>query len=579
MSTLEVTPTRRFEFQSLDNISICVSLHRVSLWKLGVLRERAEEHDARKIDDVASNLRGVNEDLLEMMDDMSRRWDQPSMPVRGFAETPELDREKYTEELRVSTTQPLRLCRTHLERAKGPLRNLRARARDKKQTEEVRNLDNDLERLDKIGKDLRGKMDTIMELDLSRARELDFARARELELSSKSSNPRDGGFTTFNGISKEKYYLVFNKDEIFKDLISAEGHFRNFTDLKEDKVGFLNCVVKHLASAESHADEAVSHALIAENEETSRRFLELRDKMRDLRRYIQSSPITRDEGIREIRKLRRQFEAFNVDYDVSKCETCGDPSEVMEEITKILGDLKKTPLKVAAHKPEADEFLLMEREMAEKLISKLSKKYGVESPKIEILDTCHEPSDATYSKGTIYTCRSGLNLHVLAHEFWHHVQSEKGMHLDEGVAEKFAVELFKAPPQKGLYANHTHSHNERKMVKSIKDVGIIYGLQQLGYAADYSLKYADTLRPAGFMGQPISFWGDIIGTVGGIAGALYLDAPYDLVAAMVGGYLSTDLWNQLTRLVPMRVAVPPMVYTPEPATPPAVTAKGRYVIT
>ena len=157
MSTLEVTPTRRFEFQSLDNISICVSLHRVSLWKLGVLRERAEERDARKIDDVASNLRGVNEDLLEMMDDMSRRWDQPSMPVRGFAETPELDREKYTEELRVSTTQPLRLCRTHLERAKGPLRNLRARARDKKQNEEVRNLDNDLERLDKIGKDLRGK--------------------------------------------------------------------------------------------------------------------------------------------------------------------------------------------------------------------------------------------------------------------------------------------------------------------------------------------------------------------------------------------------------------------------------------
>ena len=127
------------------------------------------------------------------------------------------------------------------------------------------------------------------------------------------------------------------------------------------------------------------------------------------------------------------------------------------------------------------------------------------------------------------------------------------------------------------------------MGKTIKDVGIIYGLQQLGFAADYGLKYADTLRPIGFLGQPISFWGDILGTIGGVAGALYLDAPYDLAAAMVGGYLSTDLWNQLARLVPMRVATPPLVYTPPistvvrptpTVTPSAVVAQsGRYVIT
>jgi len=392
-----------------------------------------------------------------------------------------------------------------------------------------------------------------------------------------------------SGISKEGYYLNFNRDEIFKNLIASEGHFRNFTNLKEDEKGFLNCIVKHLADAEGHCDEAISHALIAENEETSRSFLELRDTIRDFRRYIQSSPITRDEGIREIRKLRRRFEAFNPDYDVSKCETCGDPAEVMNEITKILDNLKKTPLAVAAHEPIANEFLLMEREMAEKLITKLSEKYRVDQPKIEILDTCHEPSDATYSEGRIYVCRSGVNLHVLAHEFWHHIQRENGMHLDEGEAEKFAVELFEAPTQKGLYANHNHSHNERKMVKSIKDVGILYGLQQLGFAADYALKYADTLRPVGFLGQPVSFWGDILGAVGGVAGALYLDAPYDLASAMVGGYLSTDLWNQIARLVPMRVATPPLVYTPPistvvrptpTVTPSAVVAQsGRYVIT
>ena len=115
----------------------------------------------------------------------------------------------------------------------------------------------------------------------------------------------------------------------------------------------------------------------------------------------------------------------------------------------------------------------------------------------------------------------------------------------------------------------------------LKETGVIYGLQQLSYAADTLLKYADTLYPTGLLGQPVSLWGDIVGTLAGIAGALGLKAPYDLAAAVVGGYLSTDLWNQLARLVPMRAPVPSaLVYIP-PATvsvrPPVTT--GRYVIT
>ena len=386
--------------------------------------------------------------------------------------------------------------------------------------------------------------------------------------------------STFNGISKERYYLSFNKDEIFKNLIASEGHFRNFTELKEDKAGFLNCIVKHLADAEGHCDEAISHALIAESEDSSRGFLELRDKIRDLRRYVQSSPITRDEGIREIRKIRRSFEAFNPDYDVSKCETCGDPTEVMEDITKIISDLKNNAQKTASHENDAEDFLIMEKEMADKVIAKLSEKYGVTPPELVISDKCHEPNVGLYSAGQIMVCKTGVNLHVLAHEFWHHVQKEKGMHIDEGEAEKFAIELFASPHQKGLYSIHAHSHTDSKMVKSIKDVGVIYGLQQLGYAADYGLKYANTLRPEGLLGQPIAFWGDILGAIGGVLGALYLRAPYDLAAAVVGGYLSTDLWNQLARMVPMRVAMPPpLVYTPPgTVTTPAVTQKGRYVV-
>ena len=383
-------------------------------------------------------------------------------------------------------------------------------------------------------------------------------------------------------MDKERYYLGFNKDEIFKSLLATEGHFRNYTNLKEDRTGFLNCCVKHLADAEGHCDEAISHALIAEDSETSRRFLELRDEIRNLRKWIQSSPVTRDEGIREIRKLRRQFEGFNPDYDVSKCESCGDSAEIMEDLTKILSELRNNSPAVAAHETDWEDFLVMEREMAEKLIAKLSEKYGFDPPKLMISDKCHDPNRGTYSQGVIYMCQSGVNLHVLAHEFRHHVQKEKGTHMDEGEAEKFAIDLFDTPPQQGLYSNHAHSHNDHNMVKRIKDVGVIYGLQQLGYATSLGLKYADTLRPEGILGQPISLWGDILGTVGGILGALYLKAPYDLVAAMVGGYLSTNLWSHLSRIVPVGIptATPPtLVYTTTGAiTPPPVLATGRYAI-
>ena len=399
---------------------------------------------------------------------------------------------------------------------------------------------------------------------------------------------RYGGFTTFNGISKERYYLNFNKDEIFKALIASEGHFRNFTELKEDKKGFLNCIVKHLADAEGHCDEAISHALIAENEETSRSFLELRDNIRDLRRYIQSSPITRDEGIREIRQIRRNFEAFNQDYDISKCETCGDPEEVMEEITRILNDLKKTPLEVAPHEPEADEFILMERDMAEKLIEKLSDKYGVEPPKLVISEDCHEPNAGLYSAGQIMVCRSGVNLHVLAHEFWHHIQRENGMHMDEGEAERFAVDLFKQPIEKGLYALHNHSHSEGKMVKNIKDVAVVYGGQNIGQGIERAMQWVDTQYPEGVMGIQLSLLADIIGALGGVAGALYLGAPWDLLAALVGGHLSTDLWRHAEAMIMplgMPVAVPPSRvysrYTVKPQTPipQAPVPRGRYQIT
>lgn len=43
---------------------------------------------------------------------------------------------------------------------------------------------------------------------------------------------------------KEQYFLEYNRDNIFKDLIQAETHFRNLKDSANFKEGHANCIVK-----------------------------------------------------------------------------------------------------------------------------------------------------------------------------------------------------------------------------------------------------------------------------------------------------------------------------------------------
>lgn len=131
-------------------------------------------------------------------------------------------------------------------------------------------------------------------------------------------------------VGKEDYYLRFNKDEIFKNLIASEGHFRNVVEKKEEatEAGFMNCIVKHLADAEGHADEAVSHSAVVQGAEASRQYQDLRDGIKDLRWKLQESVINPFDGIREVRRLRRMFESFNPDFDISKCKAC-EPVETL----------------------------------------------------------------------------------------------------------------------------------------------------------------------------------------------------------------------------------------------------------
>jgi len=263
---------------------------------------------------------------------------------------------------------------------------------------------------------------------------------------------------------KEDYFLTFNKDEIFKNLIAVEGHFRNVKPGFES--GDLACIVKHLADIEGHADEAISHSLIAEGKDVSAKYQQLRDMVREFRHKIQKNEITPEEGIKKTRELRGFFEKFNPSYDVSKCTTCGDVEETIKKLNEILRKVgkPKTTLKD------------IEEGMARRVIAALSRKYNVPPPRLEIVEDCHDPSFGLYADGAIRVCRGGISVHILAHEMAHYIQDKLGRPLDEAEAERFAVEVL----NKNLYSRQAKYHSETLRVRdgmtvSVRNIALIYG--------------------------------------------------------------------------------------------------------
>lgn len=375
---------------------------------------------------------------------------------------------------------------------------------------------------------------------------------------------------------KEDYFLSFNKDEIFKGIVAVEGHFRNIKPGFEP--GDLACIVKHLADIEGHCDEAISHSLMVEGKETSSKFQQLRDKVRELRRKVQKNEITPEQGIKEIRQIRSFFERFNPSYDVSKCKACGNVEETIQKLKETLQKIRQPTFKE------------LEENMAQKVINMLSKKYGVPPPKLEITDECHEPDVGVYMDGTIKLCRGGVNLHVILHEFGHYLQQKYGKPIDEEEAERFAVEMM----QKNLYSVHANyeGSGENHMTLRVKDIALVYGGQHIGKGIVRGLEYLDTLYPGAIFGADPSLIADLFGTVGGIIGGLYLKEPFDVLSTLIGGYMSTDLWRQAEKMAAPAVTVRFVPVTPTstvsqrtvkvPAstTQPAITSqKGRYRIT
>jgi hypothetical protein len=142
---------------------------------------------------------------------------------------------------------------------------------------------------------------------------------------------------------KEQYFLNYNIENIATDLIQSEVHLRR---LGEGPIqgGHANCVVKHALHAAGECNEATSHALIADSGEKSQRFKVLSDNIRSFRKRVQKGNFDRDEAIRQVRALRNEFESFNPDFDVSKCESCGTVEAFVEQVESLEKPMKEKVL-------------------------------------------------------------------------------------------------------------------------------------------------------------------------------------------------------------------------------------------
>jgi hypothetical protein len=326
-------------------------------------------------------------------------------------------------------------------------------------------------------------------------------------------------------VGDARTFLRYNKEEIFKALIQAEGHLRNMRPGAQSQD--LSCVVKHLADAEAHADEAISHAAELGDDELSRRFMELRDRIRELRRMIMERPPAMEEAIRRVRELRRLYEAFNPEFDVSKCRVCG--VEVM-----------------ARH----GELQAIEEETAHRILEHLSRKYNVPKPKLRFLDQCPRPEPATFGMYTnqgdeheILLCRGGASVHILLHEFGHYLARLKGIHMSEEGVEAFALkEVSRHRDEKLLYAPHPAVNR-----MAWATTGIIVGGQHVAKGIERGLRELD--RALGRAAAPVlrrpSTW---ITALGGVALVLIprfvrVGGTTDLFLTTLGGHLTTQLWD------------------------------------
>ncbi len=160
------TPKVRFYFLAVDHILKAVTLSRQVIARLEILRERAEGSEVEKINNIISNIKEINEELIEMKTSMERRGKQPTHRPMRIRDTAELDRRTKTETLIHVTWGPIRNIYRFLEIGKGNLRGLRARLLETGEIEEARNVEREMEKLTEIETEFHEKEGQIQELKL-----------------------------------------------------------------------------------------------------------------------------------------------------------------------------------------------------------------------------------------------------------------------------------------------------------------------------------------------------------------------------------------------------------------------------
>ncbi len=119
-------------------------------------------------------------------------------------------------------------------------------------------------------------------------------------------------------LQREEYFLEYNVDNIFINLIQLETHLRNL-DTTDNEKGHSACLVKHLAEVEGESSEAISHSATIAPEKT-REFKEIKETAHEMRKKLgDKNP---DEMILEVRALRKRVEKLNPEWDTSNCKAC-----------------------------------------------------------------------------------------------------------------------------------------------------------------------------------------------------------------------------------------------------------------
>lgn len=123
-----------------------------------------------------------------------------------------------------------------------------------------------------------------------------------------------------------------------------------------------------------------------------------------------------------------------------------------------------------------------------------------------------------------------------------------------------------------------------------EETALIYGGEHLGKGVQRALVEVDRMVPAGFMGMPIS---EIVNIGAGVAIPVVLNyvwrpkAPWDKVLLLLGGYLSTSVWDYAEQATMSYTPVPrgqpqgyyPGVYTQAAMAPSPPITKAKYVVT